>query len=134
MFRQGFSCPALLVLRLVPLECLQIQGYHLLWLSFPTHFSNNSSYLVQAAARSLATTCAISVDVFSSGYLDVSVLRVRFSYPMYSGMDTSKEVGFPIRMSADNNACLPALRSFSQATTSFIACYRQGIHHMLLVT
>ena len=30
-------------------------------------------------------------------------------------------------------ACLPAPRSFSQATTSFIACNRQGIHHMHLV-
>ena len=31
-------------------------------------------------------------------------------------------------------AYLPAPRSFSQAITSFIACNRQGIHHMLLVT
>ncbi len=31
------------------------------------------------------------------------------------------------------NACLPAPRSFSQATTSFIACDRQGIHHVHLV-
>jgi hypothetical protein len=29
---------------------------------------------------SLATTNGISVDFFSSGYLDVSVLRVRFPY------------------------------------------------------
>jgi hypothetical protein len=32
------------------------------------------------------------------------------------------------------NACLPAPRGFSQATTSFIASYRQGIHHMRFVT
>src|SRR5205823_10032464 len=32
----------------------------------------------------LATTNGISVDVFSSSYLDVSVRRVRFSKPMYS--------------------------------------------------
>ncbi len=31
------------------------------------------------------------------------------------------------------NARLPAPRSFSQATTSFIACNRQGIHLMHLV-
>ena len=43
-----------------------------------------NSYRIQAPARSLATTCAISVDFFSSGYLDGSVLRVRFSKPMYS--------------------------------------------------
>ena len=29
-------------------------------------------------SRSLATTREVSVDFFSSGYLDVSVLRVRF--------------------------------------------------------
>ena len=29
-------------------------------------------------------------------------------------------------------ACLPAPRDFTQATTSFIACNRQGIHHMHL--
>ena len=32
------------------------------------------------------------------------------------------------------NALLPAPRSFSQAYTSFIACNRQGIHHMHLFT
>ena len=43
-----------------------------------------NGYHIQAAPRSLATTCGISVDFFSSGYLDGSVLRVRFSKPMYS--------------------------------------------------
>ena len=43
-----------------------------------------NSYYIQALPRSLATTCGISVDFFSSGYLDGSVLRVRFSKPMYS--------------------------------------------------
>ena len=31
-------------------------------------------------------------------------------------------------------ACLPARRRLSQATTSFIAFYRQGIHHVRLFT
>ena len=43
-----------------------------------------NGYHIQAFPRSLATTCGISVDFFSSGYLDGSVLRVRFSKPMYS--------------------------------------------------
>ena len=38
--------------------------------------------------RSLATTSGVSVDVLSSGYLDVSVPRVCFYSPMYSGIDT----------------------------------------------
>ena len=47
-------------------------------------FSYPVGYHIQAAPRSLATTCGISVDFFSSGYLDGSVLRVRFSKLMYS--------------------------------------------------
>ena len=53
--------------------------------------------------RSLATTRGISVDFCSSGYLDVSVHRVRFLWPMYSARDTPCGVGFPIRKSADQS-------------------------------
>ena len=49
---------------------------------------------MQAAPRSLATTSGISVDLFSSGYLDVSVHRVRSTHPMYSG-GSSLAGGFP---------------------------------------
>ena len=52
---------------------------------------------------------------------------------MYSVMDTSYEVGFPIRTSPDQRV-LPTPRSFSQAVTSFIASYRLGIHRVRLVT
>ena len=55
----------------------------------PSLFFYLDSYYVQTPPRSLATTCGISVDFFSSGYLDGSVLRVRFAYPMYSDKDTS---------------------------------------------
>ena len=37
--------------------------------------------------RSLATTCGISVDVFSSSYLDVSVQTVPLAYLFYSVFD-----------------------------------------------
>jgi hypothetical protein len=49
---------------------------------------------MQALPISLATTFGISVDVFSSGYLDVSVLQVCFYVPMYSVRDTLAG-GFP---------------------------------------
>ena len=105
--------------------------------------------------RSLATTSGVSVDVLSSGYLDVSVPRVCFFSPMYSrkkyphvitvnsnpdsvncstlpgsNLQLSK-VGFPIRKSTDQRLFAPP-RSISQRTTSFIASYRQGIHQMHL--
>ena len=40
--------------------------------------------------------------------------------------------GFPIRRSPDQSL-LAAPRSLSQLSTSFIACWRQGIHHTPLV-
>ena len=45
--------------------------------------------------RSLATTNGVSVDVLSSGYLDVSVPQVRLYDPMYSDRHTTKCGGFP---------------------------------------
>ena len=44
---------------------------------------------------SLATTTGVSVDVLSSGYLDVSVPQVRLNDPMYSDRHTTKRGGFP---------------------------------------
>ena len=43
---------------------------------------------LRAVPLSLAATNRISVDFFSYGYLDVSVPRVRFIYPMNSDKDT----------------------------------------------
>jgi hypothetical protein len=42
-----------------------------------------------------------------------------------------KQVGFPIQIPPDQ-CSLPAPRSFSQASTSFIAFYCLGIHRMRL--
>lgn len=47
-------------------------------------FSYQIDYHVKAGPVSLATTSGISVDFFSSGYLDGSVHLVRFATPMYS--------------------------------------------------
>ena len=44
--------------------------------------------LVWAIPISLAATTGITIVFSSSGYLDVSVLRVRFLAPMYSVPDT----------------------------------------------
>ncbi len=100
--------------------------------------------------RSLATTCGVSVDVLSYGYLDVSVPRVRLlslciqdkipcndtwkpqrqSCPAALIFQASK-VGFPIRKSTDQRVFAPP-RSLSQRITSFIACACQGIHQLPL--
>ena len=73
--------------------------------------------------RSLATTNGVSVDVLSSGYLDISVHRVCFPCGM------TLRSGFPIRKSTDQSL-FAAPRGLSQRITSFIASYRQGIHQM----
>ena len=38
MFRQDYTCPALLVAYSVPQSAFLIQGYHLLWPGFPSRF------------------------------------------------------------------------------------------------
>ncbi len=76
--------------------------------------------------RSLATTSGVSVDVLSSGYLDVSVPRVCFPCGILH-----KGVGFPIRKFTDQSL-FAAPHDLSQRITSFIASCRQGIHRMPL--
>ena len=86
-----------------------------------------------AIPRSLAATNRISVDFFSYRYLDVSVPYVRLFNLCIQSKIIFADWVFPfgyLRV----NVCLLTLRSFSQATTSFIACYRQGIHHMRLLS
>ena len=63
MFRQGFTCPALLVVRLVPQSSFHIQGYHLLWPDFQDRFvnSNAKSYrLIQFRSPLLSESRLIS--------------------------------------------------------------------------
>ena len=64
MFRQDFTCPALLKDHQ---SFLPVRGYHPLWPAFPDAFR----FLLAdhwPGPRSLATTSGVSVDVLSSGY------------------------------------------------------------------
>ena len=117
---------------------LPIRGYHPLWPCFPTRSSHTHG---SAGPRSLAATRGVSIDVLSSGYLDVSVLRVCFYNPMYSGYKylvqqrisslagiiRNCQVGCPIQKSMDQSL-FSAPHGLSQSITSFIASYCQGIH------
>ncbi len=87
---------------------------------------------VWALPRSLATTWGITVVFFSSGYLDVSVPRVRLP-AIRREYHVFNVVGCPIRKSADRIVCANP-RSLSQLVTSFIASESLGIPHTLLVT
>ena len=77
---------------------------------------------------SLAATNGVSVDVLSSGYLDVSVHRVCLLH-LCIQCRIPLRVGFPIRKSAPQRLLAP-LRSLSQRATSFIASQCQGIHQL----
>ena len=87
IFKQDFSCPALLF-DSFHMITFYLRGYHPLWLTFPGHSTKSHASHCQALSLSLAATREISVDFFSSRYLDVSVPWVCFSAPMYSGVDT----------------------------------------------
>ena len=90
--------------------------------------------MVWANPRPLAATRGVSVDLLSSGYLDVSVPLVRLLRPMYS---VKGYLGYPRWVSPFGHlwikVWLPTPQSFSQAPTSFIASNCQGIHRMRLV-
>ena len=94
IFRQDFSCPALLVVRLVSPVRFRVRGYHPLWHQFPVASTICPTITYKAHPISLATTLGISVDFFSCSYLDVSVRRVRFAYLCIQYAMTYK-AGFP---------------------------------------
>jgi hypothetical protein len=87
-FKQNSTCSILLRI-LIGNKRFWIRDFHPLWSCFPAcspilcfpYFSpttpNQQANSVWACARSLAATCAISIDFSSYGYLDVSVPHVR---------------------------------------------------------
>ncbi len=83
----------------------RLQGYHLLRPDFPGCSAKLHSITVHwAGPRSLAATRGISVDFFSSGYLDVSVPRVRLhTLCIQIWILRICGVGCPIRKSPDQS-------------------------------
>ena len=85
-FPPGFTCPAVLWMQSAG-SAFRLPGSHRLWRAFPDPSAKLSprddcpqprgiNPSVWPLPRSLATTCGISVDFFSSPYLDVSVQAV----------------------------------------------------------
>jgi hypothetical protein len=134
IFEQDFTCPALLVPRLVSLPRFRIRGYHPLWPDFPDR-----------SARSLAKSCRLfrfrSPLLSESRLFSLPVGTEMFHFPtfppsalcvqaMVAGLSSSwvSPFGNP-RITAR----LPTPRGLSQAPTSFFGSWCQGIHHVLLV-
>ena len=74
MFNQNITCSDLLDFMT---KKISDTGLSPTMATLPNVFSYPQRHL-RAGPRSLAATKGISVDFFSSGYLDVSVLRVSF--------------------------------------------------------
>jgi hypothetical protein len=132
MFRQDFTCPALLFANLVPPPCFRIRGYHPLSPAFPDRSANTMAkdcWLFRFRSPLLSESRLISFPSPTE----------MFQFREFASTGLCIQPGMTLagRVSPFGHlrikACLPAPRSFSQATTSFIACNRQGIHHMHLL-
>ena len=133
IFRQDFTCPALLVARPVPQSAFFIRGYHPLWPDFPFRSDMRT-----------AKTCRLfrfrSPLLSESRLISVPLPTEMFQFRRFASLTLCIQVRMTLagRVSPFGNlrikARLPAPRSLSQAATSFIACSRQGIHHMHLFT
>ena len=132
IFRQDFTCPALLVARPVPQSSFFIRGYHPLWPDFP--FRSDIP---------IAKTCWLfrfrSPLLSESRLMSIPRATEMFQFTRFASHSYVFTARYPFGwVSPFGNlrikACLPAPRSLSQAITSFVACNRQGIHHMHLVT
>ena len=97
----------------------------------PYNPSNAETPLVWAIPRSLATTYGITFVFFSSGYLDVSVPRVRL--PRLLGGYPVNGMGCPIRVPPGQWLFAPP-QGLSQLITPFFASESQGIHRTPLLT
>jgi hypothetical protein len=120
----------LLVSRLTQgLMCfLRIRAYHPLWSSFPSA----SAYYTLATGLVPFRSPLLRESRLISFPLDTEM----FQFSRFASHDLCiqswiphKEVGFPIRTSADQRL-LTASRGLSQPATSFIASDCQGIHQM----
>ena len=132
IFRQDSTCPALLVAVLVPPPRFRIRGYHPLLPDFPDRFAN-------AMAKNCWLFRFRSPLLSESRLISVPSPTEMFQFREFASAGLCIQPGMTLagRVSPFGHlrikACLPAPRSFSQATTSFIACDRQGIHHMHLI-
>ncbi len=130
IFKQDFSCPALLFIRLVLSMSFRIRGYHPLSLVFPYYFAKTMSITYRLfRVRSPLLT--------ESRLISFPLLTKMFQFSRFASYGLCIQpwiplrVGFPIRIFPDRSL-LPTPRNFSQANTSFFACNRQGIHHVHL--
>ena len=102
IFRQDFSCPALLVVSSVPHRSFHVRGYHPLWPAFPS-----------CSVMSCAITCRLlrfrSPLLSESRLMSFPRATEMFQFTRFASHDYvfimryPKRVGFPIRKSPDQS-------------------------------
>ncbi len=119
------------------LVCYSEQFCYLYLITYCKPYNPPTCVRVQAVPLSLAATNGISIDFFSSPYLDVSVRMVSSmllsrSYDrLYSTVSISRQRGCPIRKPPDRRSMAPP-RRISLPYTSFLGTNTQGIHCQLV--
>ena len=102
IFRQDFSCPALLFVSSVPHRSFHVRGYHPLWPAFPDRCANSHAktrWLVPfrspllSESRLMSFPRATEMFQFTRFASHPYVFRVRYL-----------SVGFPIRKSPDQSS------------------------------
>jgi hypothetical protein len=103
IFRQDFTCPALLVSSSVPHQRFRVRGYHPLWPPFPERFANTG-------AKTRRLVPFRSPLLWESRLISVPAVTEMFQFSAFAPMPlciqgtvTSKRPGFPIRKSADQS-------------------------------
>ena len=133
IFRQDYTCPALLVARPVPHSIFSIRGYHPLWPDFPDRSAREmakSRWLFRFRSPLLSESRLISVplptEMFQFRRFASLTLCIRMRIVLADGVSPFGDPRIKARLAAP--------RGLSQPATSFIACCRQGIHLMHLFT
>ena len=131
IFRQDFTCPALLVSSLVPHQDFRVRGYHPLWPPFPERSANagaKTRWLLPFRSPLLRESRLISVPPVTEMFQFSGLASQRLCIHLWMTLAGRVSPFGHFRI----KAWLRAPRNFSHATTSFFACDRQGIHHMHL--
>ena len=132
IFRQDYTCPALLFASSVPHKSFNVRGCHPLWPAFPSRSDKSCAITSRlfrfrspllSESRLMSFPRATEMFQFTRFASHTYVFSVRYLCRWVSPFGN-------LRIKAN----LPAPRSLSQAITSFVAYHRQGIHHVLLFT
>jgi hypothetical protein len=99
IFRQDYTCPALLVAHLVPQPSLSVRGYHPLWPAFPCRSDDSNAKLrrlLRFRSPLLSESRLMSVPRATEMFQ-----FARFASHTYEFSVRYLSVGFPIRKSSD---------------------------------